>query len=57
MKFENSALRRRKCDYVLKEQRSWSFARFMHFYVLTLVDGFDTFLKTDEKSRFFVTFS
>jgi len=24
--------------------------RFVHFYVVTLVDGFDTFLKTSEKS-------
>ena len=57
MKFANFTLRHRKRGYVLKSQQSWNFIRFVHFYVVTLVDGFDMFLKMSEKSWFFTTFS
>jgi len=45
MKFVNFVSLYRKRDYATKGQQSWDFARFVHIYVVTLVDGFDTFLK------------
>jgi hypothetical protein len=56
MKFVNFVSLDRKRGYILKSQQSWNFVWFVHFYVVTLVDGFDTFLKTDEKSWNFVAF-
>ena len=57
MKFVNFVSLNRKRDYALKGQQRCNFVRFVHFYVVTLVDGFDTFLKMSEKSCFFDTFS
>ena len=50
MKFVNFVLLDRKRDYASKRQQNRIFMRFVHFYVVTLVDGFDTFLKLSEKS-------